>query len=43
MAPAIAEEDCAGEYETFVNSIAVYIRKVTAGDVASEVQKGLDA
>jgi len=39
MAPANAAEDCAGEYETFVNCIAARIRKVTAGDLASAMQK----
>jgi hypothetical protein len=43
MAPALAKEDCAGGYKTFMNKIAVYIPKVTGGDLASAVQKGLDA
>ncbi len=43
MTPALAKEDCAGGYKTFMNGIAVYIPKVTGGDLASAVQKGLDA
>ena len=43
MAPAIAAEDCAGGYKTFMNNIAVYIPKVSGGDLASAVQKGLNA
>lgn len=43
MAPAVAKEDCAGGYKTFMNNIAVYIPRVTGGDLASAVQKGLNA
>lgn len=43
MAPAVAAEDCDGGYKTFMNKMAVYIPKVTGGDLASAVQKGLDA
>jgi len=43
MAPAVAAEDCAGGYKTFMNNIAVHIPKVSGGDLASAVQKGLNA
>ncbi len=43
MTPALARTDCEPGYKTFMNGIAVYIPKVTAGDIASAVQKGLDA
>ncbi len=43
MTPALAKSHCAGGYKTFMNGIAVYIPKVTGGDLASAVQKGLAA
>ena len=43
MTPAVAKEHCDGGYKTFMNGIAVYIPKVTGGDFASAVQKGLNA
>jgi len=42
-APAVAAGDCASGYKTCMNNIAVYIPKVTGGDLASAVQKGLNA
>lgn len=43
MTPAIAKQDCAGGYKTFMDNMTVYIPRVTGGDLASAVQKGLDA
>jgi len=43
MAPAVAAEDCVGGYKAFMMNISVYIPKVTGGDLASAVQKGLNA
>jgi len=43
MTPALAKSHCADGYQTFMNGIAVHIPKVTGGDLASAVQKGLDA
>jgi len=45
MTPAVAAEDCAGGYESFMMNISVFITKgkVTGGDLASAMQKGLNA
>jgi hypothetical protein len=43
MAPAVAAEDCAGGYKTFMNKVAVYIPKVSGGDLAAAISKGLNA
>ena len=43
MTPAAAATDCAAGYKTFMNNMTVFIPKVTGGDLASAVQKGLNA
>ena len=43
MTPALARTDCEPGYKTFMNNMTVYIPKVTGGDLASAVQKGLNA
>lgn len=43
MTPAAAATDCAAGYKTFMNNMTVFIPNVTGGDLASAVQKGLNA
>ncbi len=43
MTPAAAATDCAAGYKTFMNNMTVFIPTVTGGDLASAVQKGLNA
>ena len=43
MTPAAAATDCAAGYKTFMNNMTVFVPKVTGGDLASAVQKGLNA
>ncbi len=43
MTPAVAKEDCAAGYKTFMGKMAVFIPNVSGGDLASAVKKGLAA
>ncbi len=43
MTPAAAATDCAAGYKTFMKNMTVFIPNVTGGDLASAVQKGLNA
>lgn len=43
MTPAAAATDCAAGYKTFMNNMTVFVANVTGGDLASAVQKGLNA
>ncbi len=43
MTPAIAAEDCAGGYKTFMGKISTFIPNVSGGDLASAVKKRLAA
>ena len=43
MTPAAAATYCAAGYKTFMNNMTVFVPKVTGGDLASAVQKGLAA
>ena len=43
MTPAAAATDCAAGYKTFMNNMTVFVPNATGGDLASAVQKGLNA
>jgi hypothetical protein len=41
--PAMAKEDCDGGFKTHLGKMTVFIEKITGGDLASAVQKSIDA
>jgi hypothetical protein len=41
--PALAKEDCSAGFKTHIGKMTVFIEKVTGGDLASAVQKSIDA
>jgi hypothetical protein len=41
--PALAKEDCAAGFKTHMGKMTVFIEKITGGDLASAVQKSIDA
>ena len=43
MAPAVAAEDCAAGYKSFMGKMSTFIPNVSGGDLASAVKKGLAA
>jgi hypothetical protein len=43
VTPALAKEDCEAGFKTHMGKMTVFIEKVTGGDLASAVQKSIDA
>ena len=41
--PAIAKEDCEAGFKTHMGKMTIFVEKITGGDLASAVQKSLDA